>query len=114
MIAWTSPLPMLRSIPLRISISGWATGATRKRRMTSRCSSGFVPLVLPLVLVTTKSGSLEGGGGLDGRIELDDSLWDEVGEGHRVERAGDGITDAEPQDVDRAARAAIAGIGVVG
>ena len=37
-----------------------------------------------------------------------DARRDEVGEGHRVEGAGDGVADADPQDVDGAARRAIA------
>src|SRR4051812_46384958 len=106
MIAWTSPLPTSRSMPLRISVSRWATGATRRPRMTSRPSSGFVPLVL----VTTWSGSLERGGGESGRgldraIEGHDPLRDEVGQGHGVQRAGDRVADPDPQDVDRAASA---------
>ena len=43
-----------------------------------------------------------------------DAWRDEVGEGHRVERAGDGVADADPQDVDRAARRAIAQVRVLG
>ena len=39
---------------------------------------------------------------------------DEVGEGHRVERAGDRVADADPQDVDRAAGRAIAQDRVLG
>ena len=51
--------------------------------------------------------------GLGGR-----SRWDpwrhEVGEGHRIEGAGDGIAHADPQQVDRAARRAVADRGVLG
>ena len=41
------------------------------------------------------------------------AFGDEVGEGHGVEGAGDGVADADPQEVDRAARAAVAGRGVL-
>ena len=38
----------------------------------------------------------------------------QVGEGHRFERSGDRVADAHPEDVDGAARAAIADEGVLG
>ena len=52
-------------------------------------------------------GSDGAGGGRDARR-------DEVGEGHRVEGAGDRVADADPQDVDGAAGRAIAQDGVLG
>src|SRR5258707_1272521 len=39
MIAWTSPLPISRSIPWRISFSGLPSGATRSRREAGGSSS---------------------------------------------------------------------------
>ena len=109
MIAWTSPLPTVRSIPCRISRSGAAAGATRRPRMT-RCWS-----VSAVGSVTGSSGLPGLRSGLDGaRGRRGDARRDEVGEGHRVERAGDGIADADPQDVDGAARRAIAQVRVFG
>src|SRR3954447_20947548 len=88
-------------------------GATRRPRMTSRCSSGLVPLDLPLVLVTTSSGSLERSSWFNWGVEGHDPLWHQVREGHRVEGPGDRVTHPNPEDVHGAARAAVAGVGVV-
>src|SRR5215831_3455017 len=93
MIAWTSPLPTVRSIPWRISWSGLAIGATCRSRMIS-CWS---------VSVTSRSALL-GGGGWD---QIDAGRH-EIRERHRVERAGDGVADTDPEDVDGAARGAVA------
>ena len=77
-------------------------------RMTSRSSaSAVVPLVAAVAVVCRsrwRQGSFEGwrlgGSGLEG----DGPLRHEVGEGHAVERAGDRVADADPEQVDGARR----------
>ena len=101
MIAWTSPLPTVRSMPWRISWSGSATGTTRRSRMTRCWSVAVVSVGHGRVRAPWMGVGWMGGLGRDARR-------DEVGEGHRVERAGDGVADADPQHVDGAARDAIA------
>src|SRR3990170_6996385 len=103
MIAWTSPLPTARSMPDRISCSGWPRGATRRPPMTSWRSVPFVPFDES---VTCRPCWWSGGGG--------DSERHEVGQGQLVEGPRDRVADADPQDVDRAPRRPVAQHRVLG
>ena len=73
------------------------------------------------LLVVGGVGRSRGGQGSLEWCRLDRWSWrrrdarrHEVGEGHRVEGAGDRVADADPQDVDRAAGAAVAQRRVLG
>src|SRR5271157_1752513 len=129
MMAWTSPLRTVRSIPLRISWSGCAAGATWRSRMTRSWSLTLTRLLL------------EGGGGRRGRsvgqvyrVRLmgrypigpdskgrqpcriqTDPRGNQIGQRHRVEGAGDGVPHSNPHEVDGAVAAAFTGqmVGVV-
>ena len=109
MIAWTSPLPISRSIPWRISWSGLGGG-------------GDAQAADDELVVRGGGGRWRGGGRSVGHegikapwrsSDRDRALGHQVGEGHRFEGAGDRVADANPQDVDGAARAAIADEGVL-
>ena len=117
MIAWVSPLRIVRSIPWRISRSGCAAGATRRSRITSSRSSAMVTKWLLRGWVRDGVDGLAGRGGA-GRVRSGSTVrWldrDEVGEGHAVERARDRVADADPQHVDRAAGGAVAGLVLLG
>ena len=104
MIAWTSPLPTVRSIPWRISWSGWPSGRDPQAADHEVLVGGGGRLV----------GHVADHGSLGIVEETATRGGDEVGEGHRFEGRGDRVADADPQDVDRAARRAVAGRGVLG
>src|SRR4051794_25676969 len=119
MIAWTSPLRTDRSIPRRISRSRWPRGATRRPRISRVWSSVTIGWGSWSVRGGWSGGARTrtGGMGDDGRrqrLYRDEllgerlSLRHEIGEGHRVERSGDRVADAKPEEVDGAARGSFA------
>ena len=104
MIAWTSPWPTVEVDALEDLVLGSATGATRRPRMTRRVVVGVAVVGRCGGSVTMRQGSsavaVAAGRGAVGRA----SARHEVGQGHRVERAGDRVADADPEEVDGAAR----------
>ena len=104
MIAWTSPFPTVRSIPLRISLSGAAVGATCRSRISRYWSltAGWDSCRWWLRLGEGGRRDLAGGHGGRACLELDDAGMNQVGEVDVLEDAADRIANPYPERVDGA------------
>ena len=111
MIAWTSPGPTSRSMPCRISRSGAAIGRDAQAaddeavRGVGGRAVGRAPWWCRWSVGHdgVKAPSRAGGSVVRGwRATVRERH--EVGEGHAVERAGDGVADADPEQVHGARR----------
>ena len=125
MIAWTSPLRTVRSMPARISRVGSATGTTCRSRMTSVAVVGCPTVTRSAarrraarghaVVMSVVAGRSSAGRSCSGRrrvVRVARPGRRQVGQGDRVERADDGVADADPEQVHVAEAGAAADAGV--
>src|SRR5215213_2819381 len=121
MMAWTSPLRTVRSMPFRISREGSATGTTCRSRITNSRSSAAAGAVSVTRASTGAGGRVDVSVICPLRRDRGECVigmaWSwrrEIGQRHRVERIDDRVAHLDPEQVHVAETRSPAKPGVAG
>src|SRR5262245_25661 len=105
MIAWTSPLRTVRSMPLRISRVGSALGTTCRSRIV-RCSCAVWESEVDESMTRDTAGAVLvsvicplGRQIVESVVGMARTWSRKIGQGDRIERVSDGVADLDPQHV---------------